>query len=135
MIIEQYIRPGKVKLVYRHLQQLGEESELLSEASECAADQSRFWEMREALYANQRLVYGDALAGALTSAQEIGASPEALQSCLDAATHEAAVRADYAAAADEGVRSRPVFKIGDRTLIGQQPFGAFQQLLDQAIGA
>lgn len=135
MIIEQYIKPGKVKLVYRHLQQLGEGSELLSEASECAADQGRFWEMRYAIYTRYRALYGDTMGEAVAAAEEAGADAEAMRACIDAATHEAAVRADHAAAAAEGVRSRPVFKVGERTLIGQQPFGAFLQLLDQALGA
>jgi protein-disulfide isomerase len=135
MIIEEYVRPGKVKLIYRHLQQLGDGSELLSEASECAADQGRFWEMRQAIYARYRALYGDALGEAAAAAQEVGADPEALRACLDAATHEAAVRADHEAATAEGVRSRPVFRVGEQTLIGQQPFGTFQQLLDQALGA
>ena len=135
MIIEEYIRPGKVRLVYRHLQQLGDGSELLSEASECAADQGRFWEMRHGLYARYRALYGDPAGEAAAAAQEAGANPEALRACLDAATHEAVVRADHEAATAEGVRSRPVFKVGEQTLIGQQPFATFQQLLDQALGA
>jgi protein-disulfide isomerase len=134
-IVERYIRPGQVRLVYRHLQQLGETSELLSEASECAADQGRFWELRRAIYARQTEFYGAPAAALEAAAAEAGVSPEPLQACLDAATHEAAVRADYQAAIAEGVRTRPVFLIGERTVVGAQPFAAFAELLDQALGA
>ena len=48
-IIELYIAPGKVKLVYRHLLQLGDGSVRTAEASECAADQRAFWQMHDAL--------------------------------------------------------------------------------------
>lgn len=134
LIIEQYIRPGKVRLVYRHLQQLGERSELLSEASECAADQGRFWEMRAAIYGRYNQLFTNTAEQVVAAAMEAGANPEALQACLDAATHEAAVRADYEAATAEGVRSRPVFRIGERTIIGGQPFAVFQGFLDEALG-
>lgn len=134
-IIEQYIRPGKVKLIYRHLIQTGEPAEILAEASECAADQGRFWEMRQALYAAQSQAYTDPLAANDTAAAAAGIDAQAVRDCVAAATHEALVRADHQAAIAEGVRTRPVFKIGDRTLIGAQPFSVFAQLLDQAIGA
>ncbi len=133
-IIEQYIATGRVRLVYRHLQQLGADSELLSEASECAADQGRFWEMRRSIYARYAQLYGDTAAQAAQAAAEAGLDVAAMDACLAAGTHEAAVRADYAAAQAEGVRSRPVFRVGDQTIIGAQPFGVFQDLLDRALG-
>lgn len=133
-IIAQYVAEGRVKLIYRHLQQIGAGSELLSEASECAADQGRFWEMRRAIYARYTQLYDDTRAQAEQAAAEAGVDGAALAACLDAGTHEAAVRADYAAAQAEGVRSRPVFRVGDRTLIGAQPFPIFQELLDRALG-
>ncbi|HMQ29785.1 MAG TPA: thioredoxin domain-containing protein [Chloroflexaceae bacterium] len=133
-IVEQYIATGRVKLVYRHLQQIGPGSELLSEASECAADQGRFWELRAALYGRYRQLFADPLAQALQAGAEVGLDPAALQACLDAGTHEAAVRADYAAAQAEGVRTRPVFRVGEQTIIGAQPFAVFQEILDRAPG-
>jgi protein-disulfide isomerase len=132
-IVEQYIRPGRVKLVYRHLLQLGAGTEQLAEASECAADQGRFWEMRQAIYSRYNSFY---TAGGLVLAEiaaDAGVAQEPLQQCLDAATHEAFVRADHQASIAEGVRSRPVFMIGSRTVIGQQPFAVFSELLDQAL--
>ncbi len=133
-IVEQYIATGKVKLVYRHLQQLGEGSQLLSEASECAADQGRFWEMRQAIYARYSQLYGDTRAETEAAAAEAGVDVAALGACLDAGTHTAAVSADYAASQAEGVRSRPVFRIGEQTLIGGQPFAVFQEIFDRALG-
>lgn len=132
-IVDAYIRTGKVRLVYRHLLQLGERSELLAEASECAADQGRFWEMRQALYARYDQLYGDTRAEALAAATEAGADVEQLGACLDAHTHRDLVRADFAAATAEGIRSRPVFKVGEATLIGAQRFSVFQERIDAAL--
>lgn len=132
-IVDAYIKPGKLRLVYRHLLQLGERSELLAEASECAAEQGRFWEMRRELYARQDEAYGDARAAALAAAGQVGADAEQVGACLDAKTYEGLVRADFAAATAEGVRSRPVFAIGGATLIGAQRFELFQQRIDAAL--
>lgn len=134
-IVEQYVRPGKVKLVYRHLNQHGERSELLAEASECAADQNRYWEMRQALYAVQNQLYGDLNGGIEVAATAVGTDPQAIQGCIDAGTHREFVRADYQAAVDEGVRGRPAFKVGAQTIVGAQPFAAFAKVIDAALAA
>jgi protein-disulfide isomerase len=134
-IIEQYVRTGKVKLIYRHLNQISPTSEQLSAASECGADQGRFWELRRALYAAQGLAYNDLPSALDTAAAEAEVDAGALRSCVDAGTHMELVRADHAAATADGIRSRPVFRIGDQTIIGAQPLSVFQGILDQAIGA
>lgn len=134
-IVREYVQSGKARLIYRHLLQLGERSELLAEAAECAADQGRFWEMRRAIYRRYNQLYTETQAGVEAAAAEAGVDVEALRACLAAGTHEAAVRADYEAAIAEGIRSRPVFVIGERRIVGAQPFNLFQELLDDASGA
>jgi protein-disulfide isomerase len=132
-LIAQYVATGKVRLVYRHLAQIGEISEQLAEYSECAADQGRFWQMRRALYAAQDVAYGDPRAAAAQAAATAGADPAALEVCFTAHTHQAMVRADYAASIKEGVRARPVFVINGRTLVGGQSLAAFQRIIDAAL--
>lgn len=135
-IIAQYITTGKAKLVYRHLTQIGEGSVITAEASECAADQDKFWPMRQALYVRQDEVYaaadlGDTLTG---FAQDQGLDTAAFKDCLQTHKHLGAVEADHQAATADGVRSRPVFDIAPngRRIIGAQPLRIFQQLLDAA---
>jgi protein-disulfide isomerase len=132
-IIAEYVAAGKVRLVYRHLLQLGDGSELLAEYSECAADQGKFWQMRRALYAAQSTAYSDAHAGAAQAAAQAGADIAALDACVSAHTHQAMVEADYAASIKEGVRARPVFVIGARTLLGSQRIETFKQIIDAAL--
>ena len=135
-IIAEYITTGKAKLVYRHLTQIGEESVVTAEASECAADQSKFWPMRQALYVRQDEVYAASdLAATLTGfAQDLGLDTAAFNDCMQTHEHLGAVEADHQAATNDGVRSRPVFDIAPngRRIIGAQPLRVFQQLLDAA---
>jgi protein-disulfide isomerase len=133
-LIEQYVRPGRVRIVYRHLLQLGDRSVLLSEYSECVHDQGRFWELRYALYARYNQLFGDPRAAAEEAAAALGVNTEAAGACFDAGAYRAQVAADFAAATAAGIRSRPVFTIGERTVIGAQRLSVFQELLDEALG-
>ena len=49
----QYVNNGNVRLGYWHVAFLGEESQWAAEASECAADQDKFWEYHDKLFASQ----------------------------------------------------------------------------------
>jgi protein-disulfide isomerase len=134
-LIENFIKPGKVQLVYRHLVQIGEGSQLAAEASECAADQNRFWEMRQALYAQQGDLFGgSARANIDRIAESVGVSLESFGSCMEQRTHQAAVEADFQAATAAGVRLRPVFEIGEKRFPGAQPYGQFERELNLALG-
>lgn len=49
-IMQQYISPGKVKMVFRNFAFLGAESTAAAEAAECAEDQNQLWAYHDALY-------------------------------------------------------------------------------------
>jgi protein-disulfide isomerase len=138
-IIAEYITSGKAKLIYRHLAQIGKGSIVTAEASECAADQRKFWPMHNALYRRQDEVYAASdLAAAMTGfARDLGLDTSTFADCLQTHKHLGEVQADYRAATEAGVRSRPVFDIlpGNQRLVGSQPFNVFQRLLDSAAGA
>lgn len=134
-IVQEYIATGKVRLIYRHLLQLGQGSVRTAEASECAADQGKFWPMHDALYARQGEVYQssdlDITLGGF--AQNLGLNRATFDECMQANTHLQFVEDDYNAARAEGVQSRPVFDIGGDRLIGALPYTTFQSRLDDAL--
>lgn len=134
-LIEQYIATGKVKLIYRHLLQLGDGSVRTAEASECADDQGKFWQMRATLYAKQNLVYAaDNLDTTLTGfARELGLDTNTFDSCMQNHTHLQFVQDDYNAAKRAGVQYRPVFDINGTRITGAQPVTVFQQQIDAAL--
>lgn len=58
-LIENYIRPGKVLLIFRHNPFLDDrassnESDQAANASMCANEQGRFWDYHDLLFANQK---------------------------------------------------------------------------------
>lgn len=131
-LVEAYVASGKVRIVARHLLQLGENSRLAAEASECAGDQGLFWEMRAAIYERQNDLYTtNDMRGALQFiAGEVGADRQAVAACLEAGTHRAAVEADFRAAQEDGIRSRPVFDINDERIVGGREFADLQAIID-----
>lgn len=135
-IIADYIASGKVRLIYRHLVQLGAGSQVSAEASECAGEQGKFWQMHNKLYAEQSRLYNQGSEAAATYAaiaQEIGLDGGKLQSCIEQGTFRAQVEKDYAAAQAEGVSQRPVFDINGTRLIGAQPYSQFQAAIEAAL--
>jgi protein-disulfide isomerase len=55
LIRDQYIKTGKVKMVFRNYPFLGPESTAAAEAVECAKDQGKYWEFHDALYAAEAI--------------------------------------------------------------------------------
>ena len=52
-LIEKYIKTGLVYFTYTPFSFIGDESVKAAEAAYCAADQGKFWEYHDMLYANQ----------------------------------------------------------------------------------
>ena len=134
-ITQTYIVQGKVKLIYRHLLQLGEGSVRTAEASECAADQGKFWPMHDMLYTRQSEVYASTDLDATLAgfASDLGLDGESFGSCMSAHKHLQFVQNDYKAAQAAGVQFRPVFDIGATRLTGALPFTTFQKQIDAAL--
>jgi protein-disulfide isomerase len=133
-IIKNYIATGKVKLVYRHLLQLGDGSLRTGEASECAADQGKFWPMREILYARQHSIYGGDLDATLAGfAKDLGLDTTTFGNCMQTHKHQQFVQDDYRAAVAAGIQFRPAFDINGAKLTGALPFVTFQKQIDAAL--
>ncbi len=52
MILEQYVKNGKVNFVYKDFPLNGPSSMMASEASYCAQEQGKFWEYHDIIYEN-----------------------------------------------------------------------------------
>lgn len=134
-IIAEYVQAGNVRIVYRHLGQVASNSLLAGEASECAADQGRFWEMRELLYNETSALYAPDIREQLVAfAAQLELDTATFAACLADGTHRAQVVSDYDEAQADGVQSRPVFDINEeQRLVGNLPFSSFSEVLDEAL--
>jgi protein-disulfide isomerase len=122
----------KVRVVFRNfpLLQIHPQAAKAAEAASCAADQGKFWEMHDKLFANQQKLAVDDLKGFAT---ELGLKTEAFNQCLDSGQKEADWKKDMDEGASYGLTGTPAFFINGRLISGAQPLEAFTQIIDEEL--
>ena len=137
-IREQYIKTGKVKMIYRDFAFLGPESLSAASAARCAADQAKFWEYHDAIFAAE-IKDGQENNGNLNRDLFVklsgGLSMNASQfaSCLDSKKYDAAVLKSRDDAGLYGVNSTPTTFVNGTSIQGAQPFTVFQAAIENAL--
>lgn len=119
----------KVRLEYRHFPLSGF-TRKAAEASLCAGDQGRFWELHARLFAHQGELNLEAIRSA---AQAVELDMEAFTSCLDGGEKASQIARDRAVAQSLGVSGTPAFFVNGRNLSGAQPFAAFKEIIDDEL--
>lgn len=99
-------------------------------AARCANEQDKFWQYREALFANQAKL---APADLKATAKSLGMNTAKFDACLDSGKYTAQIKADQAAGEKVGVDGTPAFFIDGRQLTGAQPLPKFQELIDDEL--
>lgn len=101
-----------------------------AEAARCAGDQQKYWEMHDAMFANQRALEVPMLK---QTARAIGLDGAAFDQCLDSGKHTAVVESGSALGNRMGVNSTPTLYVNGRPLIGAMPFENFKQIIDEEL--
>lgn len=140
-IIEEYVNTGKVFYTYRLLSFLDRgtstESSRSAEAGFCAADQNKFWEFHDVVFANQRGENAGAfLDNRLTAfAESISLDMDQFNSCFQNGEKTGEVTAAMAEASAVGVTGTPSFLINGQLYGGIRPFEELQQIIEAALVA
>jgi len=88
-----YINTGKVKFVFKHFPlSFHQYAEKAAEASECAGEQGKFWEMHDKLYENQDAL--DVVSLNLYAA-DLGLDIEQFNQCLDSGKYKNKIKSDF----------------------------------------
>jgi protein-disulfide isomerase len=134
-INEVYVATGKLRVGYMHYTFLGDESVWAAEASECAADQNKFWEYHDTLFQNQNGENrGTFNKDNLKSfARALGLDEETFNQCFDGGKYTAYVAGQTQALHTLGVASTPTFVFEGQPMVGAQDFDVFQNLIDPLI--
>lgn len=119
----------KVRLVFRQfpLASIHANAERAAEASLCAADQNRFWEMHDLLFENQKELTEENILG---QAKRLELDAEKFRACLTGSIHRSDVKADLRAGAAAGTDSTPSLFINGLYLSGGQPYDAVAAVID-----
>jgi protein-disulfide isomerase len=125
-VMEKYA--GKVRIVFRHFPlSFHPNAPKAAEASMCANEQGKFWEMHKQLFANRSALTVDDLK---KHAGTIGLDQAKFNECLDGNKMKALVEADTKAGGEVGVSGTPAFFINGKLLSGAQPFSEFQKVIE-----
>jgi len=129
-VMENY--PNDVKWVYKHfpLDSIHPYARPAAEASECAADQDKFWEYADKLFENQ-----SSLSQAYFSkaAGEIGLNTGKFNECLTSGKYKLKVDADYQQGIKAGVRGTPGNFINGQPAFGALPYEQIKSIIDSSL--
>jgi protein-disulfide isomerase len=129
------VSTGEVYFGYLHFAFLGEESLWAAAASECAAEQDKFWEYHDYLFEK----WSGENQGAFTQenlkqfAADLELDTVKFSECVDSGRMEGIVQQDIDFARQLGVSSTPTFAVNGKPVQGALPFSRFQQLIEQEL--
>ena len=121
----------KVRVVFKHNPlPFHKDAFPASEASLCANDQGKFWEMHDKLFENQRALTRPDLDKYAT---ELGLDAGKYKSCMDSHKHKAQIEGDQELAGKVTARGTPNTFVNGRKLTGAKPFAEFKTVIDEEL--
>jgi len=135
-IVQNYVRTGKVRMAYLNYPLSSHRNApAAAEAAMCASIQGKFWQMHDALFADQDKWSGEASPTPIFDgmATRAGVAMPAWRDCMSKHSTLALISADRDRAASAGVKSTPTFFVGQWRLEGAEPYATFRSAIDSAL--
>ena len=125
--------PGQLRIIHRHapLEGLDSAAATAAEASECAAEQGRFWDYHHAVFAGRDIEE----AGLFAAANKIGLDSTAFTTCLTSRRHSTSVEADLAEAERVDVTGVPTLFLNGIRIRGAKPYDEIQGYIESELEA
>jgi len=123
---------NKVRIVWKDfpLTTIHPQAFKAAEASHCAAEQKRYWDYHDRLFANQSQM---TVTDLKSHAAALGLDTEAFGQCLESSRYSARVQQSLNAGAKLGVEATPTLLINGRTVSGAQPTEVFARIIDEEL--
>jgi protein-disulfide isomerase len=124
--------PNDVKWVFKHfpLESLHPYAKLAAEATECAGDQDRFWELTDKYYENQSSLSPEYV---VSAAEELGLDMPKFKKCLADKKYAKKVEDDFAYGKAKGVRGTPGSFINGISIPGALPYSDIEQMIQEQL--
>jgi protein-disulfide isomerase len=121
----------KVRLVFRQFPlSIHPNAQKAAEASLCADEQGKFWEMHDKMFADQKGLAVDSLKA---KAAELGLDGDSFNQCLDTSEYAEAVKADLKAGAVAGVSGTPAMFVNGIFISGAVPYEQVAKVIDEEL--
>lgn len=129
LIDQNYVATGKVKIV-EHYFGFNADTQTMAVGAMCAAQQGKYWEFNDLLFANQAAVTVNVLS---VHAQRAGLNLTDFNQCIHSPLNLAKIQESTNQAYAAGVQSTPTFFVNGQKVEGALPYGQFQKIIDQAL--
>ena len=139
-IVKNYVDTGKVKIIFKDYNIIGEDSVIASQGAHCANDQGLFWEYHDILYSNWT---GENNGWASSEnlaifAQQIGLNMNKWSECMKKGSHSQIILKSNDDARALELTGTPAFFIINSEgkvskLFGAQPFEVFKKIFDNQL--
>lgn len=134
-IMKNYVDTGKVKLIFKDLTIIGQDSVNAANAAHCAQEKGKFWEYHDMLYNNWS---GENTGWAssknlLAFATQMNITNSDFNSCMSDARYISVVKGSYSDAQTLGLTGTPDFFIiapdnSVTKIVGAQPYDVFDEI-------
>ncbi len=145
-LVETYVVTGKARIVFRHFPFIepaaGGESTQAANASMCAAEQGRFWDYHDVLFANQSGENLGAFANRrlVAFAESLDLDMSAFNACFSDDAYRDQIDADEQSGLQLGVNSTPTIVVNGTVVEGDDPrlvpsYDKISQAVEAALGS
>ena len=134
-LVKKYVEDGTLRIEWRDFPYLGPESRVAALGGRAAAEQDKFWEFHDAMYADQlppnsgRLDEDYLIAVAGKAGLDVDRFRGDLRRADDLSR---SVEADFAEGQSIGVTGTPAFLINGQPVMGAQPLAVFSEAIERA---
>ena len=129
-----FVDTGRIQFIFRHFPFIGTESFRAAEATECAADQDKFWEFHDIVFENWKGVneghFSDDNLKLFASSLRLDRG--AFDSCFDSGKYRGKVEADLRRGKQLGVQGTPTLFLNGKMLTPSS-YEELAQLIQSAI--
>lgn len=138
-IVENYVKTGKVRLVWKDfpIPQLDHNwAEPAAAAAECVyrQDAQAFWPVKDKIFKNQdSLTQSNVESKIKTWAAAEGVSKSAVQSCLDNGNPMKEVNEDKQEGSSIGASGTPTVFVNGQKIVGAQPYSQFKSAIESEL--
>ena len=122
----------KVRIVWKDfpLTPIHPEAFKAAEAAHCAAEQGRYWEFHDRLFAHQERLGVEVLKA---HASALGMDGGTFARCLDSSRYEPRVREGMEAGQKLGIEATPTMFVNGRIVSGAQPVDVFAKVINEEL--
>lgn len=122
---------GKVRIVFKQFPlSFHPNARNAANASLCANEEGKFWEMHDLLFKNQDKLSVDDLK---KYAKQLRLDTKTFDSCLESNKYNSVIDADIADGTSFGISGTPAFFINDNFLGGAYPLEEFKKIIDKEL--